>query len=137
MRRVMEIFESLLDGLHAVCAGFPDSRRSADVDYTMADIGLSAFSLFFVPSKSFLAHQRHLERGQYTSNCHTLFGMKKIPTDNDIRLMLDKVSPDAFEPCYEQVIEQLRERGSLKAFQRLGGRTLVGFDAWSISVRKS
>ena len=124
----MEIFESLLDGLQTVCAGFPDSRRSSDVDYTMADIGLSAFSLFFMQSESFLAHQRHLERGQGTSNCHTLFGMKKIPTDNYIRLMLDKVSPEAFEPCFDQVIEQLRERGGLNAFQRLGGRTLVALD---------
>jgi hypothetical protein len=60
----MEIFELLLDGLRTACAGFPDSRRSTDVDYSLADIGLSAFSLFFMQSESFLAHQRHLERGQ-------------------------------------------------------------------------
>jgi hypothetical protein len=107
------------------------------VDYTMADIGLSAFSLFFMQSESFLAHQRHLERGQGTSNCHTLFGMKKIPTDNYIRLMLDKVSPEAFEPCFDQVIEQLRERGGLKAFQRLGDERWWRWMAPSISVRKS
>ena len=68
----MEILESLLDGLRTVCAGFPDSRRGTDVDYSMADIGLSAFSLFFMQSESFLAHQRHLERGHNTSHCHTL-----------------------------------------------------------------
>ena len=124
----MEIFESLLDGLRRVCAGFPDSRRSTDVDYSMADIGLSAFSLFFMQSESFLAHQRNLERGHNTSNCHTLFGMKKIPTDNYIRLMLDKVSPQALQPCFDQVFEQLCERDDLKAFQRLGGRTLVALD---------
>ena len=77
----MEIFESLLDGLRTVCTGFPDSRRRADVDYSMADIGLSAFSLFFMQSEPFLAHQRRLERGQGASNCHTLFGMKKISTE--------------------------------------------------------
>ena len=125
---VMEIFESLLGGLRSVCAGFSDSRRSADVDYSMADIGLSAFSLFFMQSESFLSHQRRLEQGHGTSNCHTLFGMKKIPTDNYIRLMLDKVSPEAFEPCFDQILEHLRARDGLKAFQRLGGRTLVALD---------
>jgi hypothetical protein len=50
----------------------------------MADIGLSAFSLFFVQSESFLSYQRSLEEGRKTSNCHTLFGMAKIPTDNHI-----------------------------------------------------
>ena len=102
----------------------------------MVDIGLSAFSLFFMQSESFLAHQRHLERGQGTSNCHTLFGMKKIPTNNSIRLMLGKVTPEAFEPCFDQVIEQLRERDGLKAFQRLDGRWWRWM-APSISVRKS
>src|ERR1035437_8835843 len=94
----MEIFESLLDGLRTVCAEFPDSRRSADVHYSMADIGLSAFSLFFMQSESFLSHQRRLDQGHGTSNCQTLFGMKKIPTDNYIRLMLDPVSPEALQP---------------------------------------
>jgi hypothetical protein len=124
----MEIFETLLDGLRTVCAGFPDSRRGTDVDYTMGDIGLSAFSLFFMQSESFLSHQRHLERGHNSSNCHTLFGMKKIPTDNYIRLLLDPVSPEALQPCFDQVLQQLREREGLKAFQRLGGRTLVALD---------
>ena len=124
----MEIIESLLDGLRRVCEGFPDSRRSTDVDYSMADIGLSAFSLFFMQSESFLAHQRNLERGHNTSNCHTLFGMKKIPTDNYIRLMLDNVPPEALQPCFDQVLRQLCERDGLKAFQRLGDRTLVALD---------
>jgi hypothetical protein len=79
----MEIFESLLAGLRTVCADFPDARRSPDpkVDYSMADIGLSAFSLFFMQSESFLSFQGRLEKGHGTSNCHTLFGMKKIPTE--------------------------------------------------------
>src|ERR1035441_10079170 len=126
----MEILESLLAGLRAVCAVFPDARRSPDpdVDYSMADIGLSAFSLFFMQSESFLSHQRWLEQGHGTSDCHTLFGMKKIPTDNYIRLMLDPVSPEALQPCFDQVIEQLRARDGLKAFQRLAGRTLVVVD---------
>ena len=78
----MEILDSLLAGLRGVCAGFSDARRSPEVDYSMVDIGLSAFSLFFMQSESFLSHQRRLEQGHGASNCHTLFGMKKIPTDN-------------------------------------------------------
>src|ERR1700679_1564729 len=83
----MEIFESLLAGLRTVCADFPDARRSPDpeLDYSMADIGLSAFSLFFMQSESFLSYQRRLEKGHGTSNCHSLFGMNKIPTDTYIR----------------------------------------------------
>lgn len=94
----------------------------------MADIGLSAFSLFFMQSESFLSHQKRLLEGHGTSNCQTLFGMEKIPTDNHIRTLLDTVSPEALQSCFDQVIEQLRQRDGLKAFQRLEGRTLVALD---------
>src|SRR3978361_891295 len=93
----MEMLESLLAGVHSACAGFPDRRRG-NVTYSMADIGLSAFSLFFMQSESFLAHQRALEEGRKTSNCHSLFGMKAIPTDNHIRAMLHPVHPSHLQP---------------------------------------
>ena len=81
----MQVLQALLDSVRATCASFPNKRRSGDVTYSMADIGLSAFSLFFMQSASFLAHQRGLEEGRKTSNCQSLFGMKAIPTDNHIR----------------------------------------------------
>src|SRR3954452_14844702 len=43
----MELLETLLQGVRSACAAFPDQRRG-DVTYSMADIGLSAFSLFFM-----------------------------------------------------------------------------------------
>src|SRR5580693_3543901 len=94
----------------------------------MADIGLSAFSLFFMQSESFLSYQRALEEGRKTSNCQTLFGMAKIPTDNHIRSMLDPVHPSHLQPVFDQVVAALSEHGALSEFQRLGGRTLVALE---------
>jgi hypothetical protein len=85
----MDVLDRLLTGLRQVCAGFPDKRKGGASTYSMADIGLSAFSLFFMQSESFLAYQRGLEEGRKSSNCRTLFGMAKIPTDNHIRSMPD------------------------------------------------
>ncbi len=62
----MDVLETLLDGVRSACAGFPDRRRG-DVTYSMVDIGLSAFSLFFMQSESFLSYQRGLEEGRKTS----------------------------------------------------------------------
>jgi hypothetical protein len=121
------ILDGLLSGLKDVCAAFPDKRKSEGV-YTMADIGLSAFSMFFMQSESFLAYQRSLEDRRKTSNCHTLFGMAKIPTDNHIRAMLDPVPPALLQPVFDQVIAALSEHGAMTAFQRLGGRTLIALD---------
>lgn len=117
-----------MSGLGSVCAGFSDVRRGDNVTYTMADAGLSAFALFFMQSESFLSHQRGLQEGHGTSNCQTLFGMEKIPTDNHIRSLLDEVNPTELQPCFDQTIEALRSGGGLKLFQRLGGRALIALD---------
>ena len=124
----MLILDALMAGLRDVCAVFPDKRKTDDGVYTMADIGLSAFSLFFMQSESFLSYQRGLVEGRKTSNCHTLFGMAKIPTDNHIRAMLDPVHPRHLQACFDQVVETLRARGGFKAFERLGGRALIALD---------
>lgn len=94
----------------------------------MADIGLSAFSLFFMGSGSFLAHQRVLAAGHGRSNCTTLFGISAIPTDNYIRLMLDGASPAAFDGLFMKAIETVADADALAPFQCLGGRTLIALD---------
>jgi Transposase DDE domain len=123
----MLILDRLLAGLHDVCAGFPDKRTEAGV-YSMADIGLSAFSLFFMQSESFLSYQRSLEEGRKTSNCQTLFGMAKIPTDNHIRSMLDPVHPSLLQPAFDRAVAALHEHGGMTEFQRLDGRMLIALD---------
>jgi Transposase DDE domain len=121
------VLDHLLSKLRDVCEAFPDKRKGPGV-YSMADIGLSAFSLFFMQSESFLSYQRSLEEGRKTSNCQTLFGMTKIPTDNHIRSMLDPVHPWHLQPVFDGVVAALGDHGALGAFQRLDGRTLVALD---------
>ncbi|MFY9938093.1 MAG: ISNCY family transposase [Silvibacterium sp.] len=123
----MIVIEDLIAELGKVCAGLRDPRTgpSRDGQYSMADIGLSAFSLFFMGSPSFLAHQRALARGQGRSNCQTLFGMAAIPSDNYIRLMLDGASPAAFDHLFMRAIAAA---GPLARFHCLGGRVLIALD---------
>jgi hypothetical protein len=123
--------ESLITELKAVCASLPDRRKGPfrDGQYTMADIGLSAFSVFFMGSPSFLGHQRALEEGHGRSNCQTLFGMTAIPTDPHIRKMLDGALPSAFDALFFKTIAT---EGVLDPFRRpdgpLNGRTLIAVD---------
>ena len=122
----MNALESRIGELRRVCAGLPDRRKgSKDGVYPMADIGLSAFSLFFMGSPSFLAHQRALEEGHGRSNCQSLFNIAAIPTDAHIRLMLDGAPPSAFDPLFFTTIETA---GVLAPFRRLGERVLVALD---------
>jgi hypothetical protein len=121
------VLESLISELKGVCADLPDRRKGPrrDGEYTMADIGLSAFSVFFMGSPSFLAHQRALTEGHGRSNCQTLFGMTAIPTDAYIRQMLDGAPPEAFDPLFFKAIAT---EGVLDPFRRLDGRVLIALD---------
>jgi hypothetical protein len=123
----VRILDTLIAGLKDVCATFPDKRK-ADGVYSMSDIGMSAFSLFFMQSDSFLSYQRSLAEGRKTSNCQTLFGITKIPSDNHIRSMLDPVHPSLLQPVFDQVVATLCAHEAMSAFQRLGGRTLIALD---------
>src|ERR1700746_2928499 len=93
-----------------------------------ADFGLSAFAMFFLQSASFLAFQRRLEKGQGRSNCQTLFGIEKIPSDNYIRKMLDMADSALLQSSFERVEQLLAHPALRQSFGRLGGRILVAWD---------
>src|SRR3954466_7040668 len=125
----METLSPLLTSLQRCCDALADLRRPGpNTRYTMADFGLAAFSVFFMQSPSFLAHQRHLEQGQGRSNCRSLFGMTAIPCDNQIRAMLDPVDPALFFPVFADVMGTLERTGGLNEFRRLNGRVLIALD---------
>jgi hypothetical protein len=122
------VLESLIAGFKALCATFPDRRTGENTVYEMIDIGMAAFATFFMQSPSFLAQQTALERGRGTSNCQTLFGMVRIPTDNHIRSMLDPVPPETLLPMFGETLAALEKGGGLAPFQRLGGHVLIALD---------
>ena len=103
----------------------------------MADFGLSAFAMFFMQSASFLSFQRALEKGQGRSNCQSLFGIEKRPSDNYIRDMLDQAAPALLAPCFARLEALLAEPPLRQGFGRLGGRTLVAWDGTESFARKS
>src|SRR5271154_376807 len=124
----MQLLPSLLSELQAVCATFPDPRKGRGGNIAPADFGLSAFAMFFMQSASFLAYQRTMEKGNGRSNCRTLFGIGRIPSDNYIRDFLDEADPALLQPCFERMEALLSEPPMRQAFGRLGGRTLIALD---------
>lgn len=96
----------------------------------MADIGMAAFSVFFMQSPSFLAHQRQLSAGvgQGRSNCETLLGMTRIPSDNHIRDMLDGVEPSSLDVLFDATLAAVERAGAVPSLSSLNGHTLIAFD---------
>ena len=124
----MSIQDRLFNSLRRCCQGLPDQRQGRNTTYTMADFAFGAFASFFMQSPSFLAHQRHLETGQGRSNCETLFGMRKIPGDGQIRAKLDAVEPVMFHPMFADIVAELEQSGGLEAMRGLDGLVLIALD---------
>ncbi len=124
----MNRLATLLDHLRERLETFPDKRHGANQIYAMADIGMAAFSVFFMQSPSFLAHQQRLLDGHGRSNCETLFGMSRIPSDNHIRAMLDPAEPALLHPVFGAVLTELIQSGGIDGFRQSDGHVLIALD---------
>jgi hypothetical protein len=126
----MLLVERLIARVARCVDTFPDPRRGRNTTYPgMRPFGMAAFSVFFMQSPSFLAHQRQLEQGHGRSNCTGLFGIGKIPSDNHIRTMLDPAPPSLLQPAFDDVLTALEAApGGLDVCRRLGGHVLIAFD---------
>lgn len=67
--------------------------------------------MFCLQSRSFLGHQQRLDPEQGQGNGRTLFGMEKIPSDTQIRAMLDPATPTAFDPVFADVVCEIERCG--------------------------
>ena len=98
-------FDGIVDFLRTTFKRLPDKRRGKNKQYTMEDIGLSAFSVFFMQCPSFLAHQRLMQEARGKNNAQALFQVEDIPSDNHIRSLLDEVPPSSIFGACCHIIE--------------------------------
>jgi hypothetical protein len=106
----------------------PDHRKGRNTQYEITDAGLSALSVFYMQSSSFLAYQRHMEQQQGRNNARSLFGVKEIPSDGQIRNLLDPVDPSALRTPFWDVFDLLHACGHLDQYQHVGETLLLSVD---------
>ena len=123
-----DTFSRLVEYLRTVVERFPDARSGGERVYSMADAALGAFSVFFTQSPSFLDFQRNLQVSKGCNNAMSLFGLTQIPSDYQIRNLLDPVPPSAVVAVYAAVVEALQVGGQLEAYRSLNGDLLVAMD---------
>ena len=123
------IFDFLIDTFTSNINNIQDMRRQRDdIKYSFKDIILSAFSIFYFQSKSWLSFQRKMDTNKGSSNAKTIFGITDIPSDNHIRNILDKITPDNFKGAYDSVHKYLNKIGLLKKFNFMDKYLLIALD---------
>jgi hypothetical protein len=107
----------------------PDERKpSNNTKYTVEEALLSAFSGFFMQSRSFLDHQRLMKSQKGKDNAQSLFGIENIPCDNQIRTLLDLVPASTVFGVFRSVYNGLSKTGNLKPYQYFGEEFLLTLD---------
>jgi hypothetical protein len=118
----------MMKRLEQACEGFPDLRTGKNSVYELVDVGMSAFSVFFIQSPSFLAHQRDMKLSKGRCNAESLFDLSELPSDNQIRNLLDPVSPEYVQPVYRAIFLALEKSEVLKKRRSFGNQLLVAID---------
>jgi hypothetical protein len=118
----------LIEQVRSTFEQLPDARKGGpNQRYALQDAALSAFAVFFTQSPSFLDYQVRMQKDKGRNNASTLFGVHQIPSDPQIRNLLDPVDPIHLEPLFIDTVELMHRQGLLETHRALGG-LLIALD---------
>lgn len=122
-------FSVLLHWLHQLIEQLDDPRQPSNgTKFSLKDIVLGAFAVFFMQCPSFLEHQRQVHSRHGRDNAQALFKLEALPTSNQIKNVLDLIAFRLLFPIFHRIYRALLQRGYLEQYKVLGGHLLVGLD---------
>jgi len=94
---------------------------------------MSAFAMFSLKDSSLLEFDERREkacpeRSRRDGNLKQIYELEDIPSDTQMRTILDPVSPDEIKPLYKDVFEQLERGKGLEEMVYFGKYYLVSVD---------
>jgi len=117
-----------VDSLFAlVRAGFEQvsDKRAENASQSLSDTLMSGFAMFSLKDPSLLAFD---QRRATDSNLRNIYGIVHIPSDTQMRTILDDVDPTGIRPIFRDIHRQLERSQELRQFVFLGGSYLVSLD---------
>jgi hypothetical protein len=119
----------LIERMRDTFRHLPDIRKRGNHQrYTLEDAALSAFAVFFTQSPSFLDYQVRMQKERGRNNAASLFGVHQIPSDQQVRNLLDPVPPEHLAPLLVDTVDGLYRLGALETHRVLAGGFLLALD---------
>jgi hypothetical protein len=122
-RRVLSA-DGLIDLLHQRFGDVQDDRRESSVSFAMSDCLMAAFAMFSLKDPSLLAFQER----QDDPSLKNLYHISKIPSDTQMRDILDPVQVDGLNECFADIFHELQRGGVLKDYMLIDGNYLLAID---------
>ena len=123
------LFNKLIKNFGRVCERIPDARRQGhNLTYKIANFVISAFSVFFFQRPSMLDFQHRMKEKKGRSNLQTVMGVTELPSDTQIRTIMDGIAPEQFGPLFNSTLRIAEEAGLLEDYRVLDGGVLMALD---------
>ena len=116
--------DGLIDVLRRRFEDVPDRRRHNGSTYSMVDTLMAAFAMFSLKDPSLLAFQQRIEE----PHIHNLYGIENIPSDSQMRDILDGIETDSLHEAFADVFHELQRGGELRKFVFHDGHYLLAVD---------
>jgi hypothetical protein len=115
-------FDALIQLLRRRLAKLPEQRRCPD--FSLVDTLMAGLAVFSLKDPSLLAFSRR----RVDHNLRSVFGLQAIPSDTQMRTILDDVPPDRLRPVFRDVFRQLQRGKVLEDYVYLNGCYLLALD---------
>jgi hypothetical protein len=115
--------DALVGLVHSSFARVADPRRGKGV-IPLTDVLMSAFAMFALKDPSLLA----FDERRHDDNLRSLYRIGRVPSDTQLRAVLDLVPPEAIRPAYLDIFRQLQRGKALEPFVYLQGCYLLSLD---------
>ena len=103
--------EAMVELLAPTFRELEDSRAADQLTYPLHDTLMSGFALLFFQHPSLLQFQRVMKQKRRRCNLETLFGGHDVPSDTQMREILDGVEPEPLRALLPQLCEKVRRAG--------------------------
>jgi hypothetical protein len=115
------LFKKLSDQLEQL----PDHRAS-NASYKLGDVLRSGFAMFSLKCSSLLAFEKRSR--EENKNLQNIYQIDRVPSDSQMRKILDQVDPMPLRKSFRSYFELLRQAKVVKDYEYFSGMTLVSID---------
>jgi DDE_Tnp_1-associated len=103
--------EALIHLLATRFGAVDDDRVAEQCRYELSDTLMSGFAMMFFQHPSLLQLQRAMEKKRQRCNLQTIFGVHELPSDTQMRDILDGVEVESLRELLPQLWEKVRRAG--------------------------
>lgn len=104
-------FDALRELLGKTFKTIPDRRNARRIDWKMSDVLMSAFAMLFFQHPSLLDFQERMKKRRGLSNLETIFKVGAIPSDSQMREIIDGAPVEPLRQLLPEMFERMRRIG--------------------------